>query len=46
MIGRGTRLCPNLFGDGRDKEEFYIFDPLEKLWVLWGKARGDSSKRK
>lgn len=26
MIGRGTRLCPNLFGPGLDKQEFYIFD--------------------
>lgn len=26
MIGRGTRLCPNLFGPGEDKKEFYIFD--------------------
>lgn len=26
MIGRGTRLSPNLFGPGKDKEEFYIFD--------------------
>ena len=26
MIGRGTRLCPNLFGPGQDKTEFYIFD--------------------
>ena len=26
MIGRGTRLRPNLFGPGRDKSEFYIFD--------------------
>jgi type I restriction enzyme R subunit len=26
MIGRGTRLCPDLFGPGRDKEFFYIFD--------------------
>lgn len=25
MIGRGTRLCPNLI-DGDDKEKFYIFD--------------------
>lgn len=25
MIGRGTRLCPNLI-DGNDKEKFYIFD--------------------
>ncbi|MEM8836749.1 MAG: DEAD/DEAH box helicase family protein [Pseudomonadota bacterium] len=26
MIGRGTRLCPNLFGPGRDKEVFRVFD--------------------
>ena len=26
MIGRGTRLCPNIFGDGEHKKEFYIFD--------------------
>ena len=26
MIGRGTRLCPNLLGDGVNKKEFYIFD--------------------
>ncbi len=26
MIGRGTRLCKNLFGEGQDKSEFYIFD--------------------
>lgn len=26
MIGRGTRLCPNVFGHGKDKREFFIFD--------------------
>ena len=26
MIGRGTRLCENLFSAGRDKKEFLIFD--------------------
>ena len=26
MIGRGTRLCPDLFGIGQDKEKFFIFD--------------------
>ena len=26
MIGRGTRLCADLFGPGQDKEEFLIFD--------------------
>lgn len=26
MIGRGTRLCPDLLGEGLDKEKFLIFD--------------------
>jgi type I restriction enzyme R subunit len=26
MIGRGTRLCVDLFGDGQHKSEFLIFD--------------------
>ena len=26
MIGRGTRLCENLFGKGKNKEHFVIFD--------------------
>ncbi|SDZ86036.1 DEAD/DEAH box helicase family protein [Microbulbifer marinus] len=26
MIGRGTRLCENLFGPGKHKSEFLIFD--------------------
>lgn len=26
MIGRGTRLCKDLFGPGKDKEKFRIFD--------------------
>src|SRR6266481_999483 len=26
MVGRGTRLSPDLFGTGRDKKFFYIFD--------------------
>ncbi len=26
MIGRGTRLCENLFGSGKHKREFLIFD--------------------
>ncbi|MFW5436762.1 DEAD/DEAH box helicase family protein [Paenibacillus apiarius] len=28
MIGRGTRLCKNLFGEGQDKTTFVIFDYL------------------
>lgn len=26
MIGRGTRLCPDLFGPGQDKSDFSVFD--------------------
>ncbi len=26
MIGRGTRLCPNLYAPNKDKKFFYIFD--------------------
>jgi len=26
MIGRGTRLCPDLFGPGEHKEDFRVFD--------------------
>jgi type I restriction enzyme R subunit len=26
MIGRGTRLCPDLFGPGQDKRHFLLFD--------------------
>lgn len=31
MLGRGTRLCPDLFGPGKDKEFFYIFDYCQNL---------------
>ena len=31
MIGRGTRLCPDLFGPGKDKEFFYVFDYCQNL---------------
>jgi type I restriction enzyme R subunit len=31
MVGRGTRLSPNLFGIGKDKECFYIFDYCQNL---------------
>ena len=26
MLGRGTRLCPNLFGPSQDKTDFRVFD--------------------
>lgn len=31
MIGRGTRLCPDLFGPDQDKEEFCVFDFCDNL---------------
>jgi type I restriction enzyme R subunit len=31
MIGRGTRLCPDLFGPGQDKAYFSVFDFCQNL---------------
>ncbi|HET6912346.1 MAG TPA: DEAD/DEAH box helicase family protein [Rhodanobacteraceae bacterium] len=31
MLGRGTRLCPDLFAPGEDKEFFYVFDYCQNL---------------
>ncbi len=31
MLGRGTRLKPELFGPGQDKEFFYLFDYCQNL---------------
>ena len=31
MVGRGTRLCPDLFGPGQPKQCFYIFDLCQNL---------------
>jgi type I restriction enzyme R subunit len=31
MIGRGTRLCPDLFGPGQDKEYFRVFDYCQNI---------------
>lgn len=31
MVGRGTRLCKNLFGPGKDKEFFFLFDYCQNL---------------
>jgi type I restriction enzyme, R subunit len=34
MIGRGTRLCPDLFGPDRDKQYFAVFDFCQNLEFL------------
>ena len=31
MLGRGTRLCPDLFGPGENKQEFIVFDYCQNL---------------
>jgi type I restriction enzyme R subunit len=31
MIGRGTRLCPDLFGPGEHKRDFFVFDCCENV---------------
>ena len=31
MIGRGTRLRPDLFGPGEDKKDFFVFDFCDNL---------------
>lgn len=31
MLGRGTRLCPELFGPGKHKEYFCVFDYCQNL---------------
>src|SRR5205085_2582948 len=31
MVGRGTRLCEDLFGPGQHKDSFYLFDYCQNL---------------
>jgi len=45
MIGRGTRLCPDLFGPNKDKKKFYIFDACKNFEYFESnppKAEGNS----
>ncbi|MGO5010651.1 DEAD/DEAH box helicase family protein [Niallia sp. Sow4_A1] len=44
MIGRGTRLCPNLFGVGEDKEYFLIFDYLRNFEFFRENQKGIEGK--
>lgn len=43
MIGRGTRLCENLFGFGLHKKEFVIFDFCENFEFFNDKPKGIES---
>lgn len=40
MIGRGTRLCRDLFGPGQDKQCFYIFDYCENFEFFGKNPKG------
>ena len=40
MVGRGTRLCPDLFGFKDDKKEFVIFDLCENLEFFQANPKG------
>lgn len=40
MVGRGTRLCPDVFGPGQDKKEFYIFDYCGNLEFFGHNPKG------
>ncbi|WP_372750824.1 DEAD/DEAH box helicase family protein [Labilibaculum sp.] len=40
MIGRGTRLCPDVFAPGEDKKEFYIFDTCQNFEFFEANPQG------
>ena len=41
IIGRGTRLCPDLFGPGANKEFFRVFDYCQNLEYFQKKPQSD-----
>ncbi len=43
MIGRGTRRCPNLLGEGIDKERFIIFDFCNNFEYFGANKNGNES---
>jgi type I restriction enzyme R subunit len=43
MIGRGTRLCPDVFGPGQKKEHFLIFDVCENFEFFEENQKGKES---
>ena len=43
MLGRGTRLCPDLFGPGEDKACFYVFDFCENFEFFEHRPEGVKS---
>lgn len=45
MIGRGTRLSPGIFGEGKDKECFYIFDWCGNFRYFGQNPKGTETKK-
>ncbi len=45
MVGRGTRLCPDLFGPGDDKTHFRIFDFCRNYTFFDVKPEGLTAER-
>jgi len=43
MVGRGTRLCPDLFGPGQDKQCFWIFDFCQNLEFFLGNSGAEGA---
>ena len=43
MVGRGTRTCKDLFGPGRDKECFWIFDVCQNLEFFLGQGGAEAT---
>ena len=44
MIGRGTRLCPDVFGPDQPKKEFYIFDVCQNFDFFDLNKKGKATK--
>jgi type I restriction enzyme R subunit len=44
MVGRGTRLCPDLFGPGNPKECFWIFDFCQNVEFFLGEGGVEGGK--
>ena len=43
MVGRGTRTCKDLFGPGRNKQCFWIFDLCQNLEFFLGQGGAEST---
>ena len=45
MLGRGTRLSPDVFGIGEDKKEFYVFDWCNNFEYFGKNPKGQTLDR-